>query len=292
MDLSLKIDVIDFLGKNDFVDKYFYPQKPIVIKGLTQYEIAGKKWSLKYFKETMGDVEVGVFDNNNKKSATSAHTTPDLKMKLSDFISTLESNPKNDLRIFLFDFYKHNPILRREFPCPKIFKGVLDKIGYLFFGGKDTTVRMHYDIDMSNVLLTHFGGRKKVVLFGPEYTDMLYCLPLNTYSLVNLDNIDYEKYPALAHVKGYECVLEHGDSIFMPSGYWHFITYLDNSFSVSYRKIAPDLSKKIQGLVNVSIKMPLDKIIGKTLGKDWLVRKEKIANNRANKAMQKVMVAV
>ena len=66
MDLSLKIDVIDFLGKKDFNDKYFFPQKPVVIKGLTEYEIAGKKWSLKYFKDTMGDVEVGVFDNKNK----------------------------------------------------------------------------------------------------------------------------------------------------------------------------------------------------------------------------------
>ncbi|MBK9511913.1 MAG: cupin-like domain-containing protein [Cytophagaceae bacterium] len=291
MDLSLKIDVIDFLGKKDFNDKYFFPQKPVVIKGLTEYEIAGKKWSLKYFKDTMGDVEVGVFDNKNKKSAGSALTSPDLKMKLSDFISTLESNPKTDLRIFLFDFYKHNPLLRREFPCPKIFSGVMDKMGYLFFGGKDTTVRIHYDIDMSNVLLTHFGGRKKVVLVGPEYSDLLYCLPLNTYSLINLGNIDYQKYPALAHVKGYECVLEHGDSIFMPSGYWHYITYLDNSFSVSYRKIAPDFSKKVKGLVNVSIKMPLDKLIGKTFGKSWLIRKEQIANQRAEKAVLRMQKA-
>lgn len=290
MDLKQKIDVVDYTGLKDFNENYFKPQKPVVIKGLADDKIAGKRWSINYFKEKMGDVEIDIFDNANKKSASSALTTPDLKMKFGDYLSIISKDEKTDLRIFLFNIFKSNPELRKEFPCPKIFKGMLGSMGYMFFGGKDTTVRIHYDIDMSNVLLTHFGGRKKVVLIAPEYTDFLYRLPYNTYSLINLDAINNKKYPALAFVKGYECVLEHGDSIFMPSGYWHYMTYLEGSFSISYRKLAPTIQTKIKGLMNIALKMPYDKLMGKVLGSKWLSMKEQIAQGKAMKAVKSLIL--
>jgi hypothetical protein len=286
MDLKQKIDVVDTTGLKDFNEHYFRPQKPVIIKGLADNKIAGKRWTIDYFKQTMGDLEIDVFDNANKKSASSAFTTPDLKMKFSDYLEVIGKDQKTDLRIFLFDCFKSNPTLKDEFPCPEIFKGVLDNVGYMFFGGKDTTVRIHYDIDMSNVLLTHFGGRKKVILIAPEYNDFLYRLPYNTYSLINLDAINHKKYPALAFVKGYECVLEHGDSIFMPSGYWHYMTYLEGSFSISYRKLAPSFQSKMKGLVNIALKMPYDKLMNRVLGSKWLTMKEQIAQRIAIKAVK------
>jgi hypothetical protein len=161
-------------------------------------------------------------------------------------------------------------------------KGILDGVGYMFFGGKDTTVRIHYDIDMSSVLHTHFGGKKRVVLFAPENNDLLYRLPLNTYSLINIDKPDYDKYPGLEFVKGYDFILESGDSIFMPSGYWHYMTYLEGSFSVSYRKIAPTFQAQLEGLMNISVYMPFDKLMNKILGSKWLETKKQIATKNAN----------
>ena len=160
-------------------------------------------------------------------------------------------------------------------------------MGYMFFGGKDTTVRIHYDIDVSNILLTHFGGKKRVILISPEYSDLLYRLPFNTYSLINLDKPDYEKYPGLAYVKGYECILEDGDSVFIPSGYWHFITYMEKSFSISYRKMAPSMHSKIQGLINIIIRLPFDKLMGNLLGVKWLRFKENTAERAAERAIIK-----
>ena len=170
----------------------------------------------------------------------------------------IKKDEHTDLRLFLCNLFKYNPELRKEYPCPDVFKGLLDKKGYMFFGGKDTTVRIHYDIDMSNVLLTQFGGRKRVILIAPEYADLLYRLPFNTYSLIDFDNPDYTKFPALRYVKGYEVVLEPGDSIFMPSGYWHYMTYLEGSFSVSYRKLSPHLKDNLEGVVNLGVFLPLD----------------------------------
>lgn len=283
MDLSLKIDVVKNISTSDFNNEYLRPQKPVIIKGLTDDKIAGKKWSINYFKESMGDFEIDLFDNKNDKTAGSAFSTPDLKMKLGDYLDIIAKDEHTDLRVFLFNLFKHYPNLRNEFPCPDMMKGFLDHVGYMFFGGKDTTVRIHYDIDMSNVLHTHFCGKKRVVLFAPEYNAGLYRLPLNTYSLIDVDNVDYEKYPGLKYVKGYDFELESGDSIFMPSGYWHYMTYLEGSFSVSYRKLAPSIFTQLQGVINIGVYMPLDKLMNKILGNKWLEMKKQLAEKQANK---------
>jgi hypothetical protein len=287
MDLTQKIDVVKNMGVEEFKYKYLMPQKPVIIKGLTENKIAGDKWSINYFKESMGDFIIDLYDNKNEKTATSAYTTPDLKMKLADYLTIIEKDEHTDLRVFLFNLFKFYPTLRKEFPCPEIFKGVLDNIGHMFFGGKDTTVRIHYDIDMSNVLLTQFVGKKRIVLISPEYNELLYCLPFNTYSLVNIDNPDYEKYPALKYIKGYEYILEPGDSVFMPSGYWHYMTYLEGSFSVSYRKIAPAVKQIMRGVVNLAIYMPFDKQMNRIFSNNkWLRMKEQMAEKRATKAIK------
>ncbi|MGQ0826872.1 MAG: cupin-like domain-containing protein [Bacteroidota bacterium] len=285
MELSQKIDVVENIGVKEFNQYYLNPQKPVVIKGLTKGKEAGCKWSIGYFKETMGDIIVDVYDNANKKSAKSAYTKADLKMKFSDYLDVLSKNEHTDLRIFLFDLFKYNPQLKKEFPCPDLFKGVLDNVGHMFFGGKNTTVRIHYDIDMSNVLHTHFGGRKRVVLIAPEYSYLLYCLPLNTYSLIDPNKPDYEKYPGLKYVKGYDFIIEPGDSLFMPSGYWHYMTYLESSFSVSYRKLSPNIQAPLEGLMNLGVCMPIDKLLNKVLSDKWLLMKEEIADKRINRLL-------
>lgn len=283
MDLSLKTDVVNEIATEDFNRNYLYPQKPLIIKGLGKRSIAGNKWSLEYFKETMGDITVDIYDNGNKKAAATAYTVADLKMRFSDYLDILSKNEPTKLRMFLFNLFKYNPDLRNEFPCPKIFKGLLDGYAYMFFGGSGTTVRIHYDIDMSNVLHTHFGGKKRVVLISPEYSEILYCLPLNTYSLIDIDNPDYIKYPALKYLKGHDFILEDGDSIFMPSGYWHYMTYLEGSFSVSYRKLASNFKTMSEGLLNLGVYMPADKLLNKLIGSSWLEKKKEIADRRANK---------
>ncbi|PBQ30519.1 cupin [Sphingobacteriaceae bacterium] len=286
MDLSGKIDVVENISEQAFRKNYLNLQKPLVMKGLAYNEVAGRKWSIPYFKSTMGEFAIDVFDNGNKKTAGSAFTKPDLKMKFKDFLDVISKDEPSSLRMFLFNLFKYNPELKKEFPCPRFFRGLLSGMAYMFFGGKNTTVRIHQDIDMSHVLHTHFGGRKRVVLIAPEYSTLLYRLPLNTYSLVNLDKPDYKTYPALQFIKGAEVILEPGDSIFMPAGYWHYMTYLEGSFSASYRKL-PNALYVLCGIRNLVIFLPLDKALNKLLGKHWLGIKVRIAKKRAERVMNK-----
>lgn len=127
MNLLQTIDVIDKIDSKAFNSTYYLRQKPLVIKGLATTEDAGKLWSIRYFKEKMSDMEVGIYDNGNMKSKASAHTKPDLKMKFGDYLTLIETNKPTDLRIFLFNFFKAYPELQKEFPCPGFLKEFLTK---------------------------------------------------------------------------------------------------------------------------------------------------------------------
>ncbi|MES2133188.1 MAG: cupin-like domain-containing protein [Bacteroidota bacterium] len=281
------IETISGITPKEFKKQFLIPQRPVVIKGHANNYPAGEKWTIEYIKELCGSVMVDVFDNSHSNKG-SAFTNPDLKMPFRDYVNAIIENKPTTLRMFLFNMFKSKPELRNDFPCPDIFKGILGRIGYMFFGAKGIKVRIHQDIDMSNVLLTQFYGRKKVVLVSPKYSELLYQLPYNTYSLIDLDNPDYEKYPGLKYIEVQECILEHGDSLYMPSGFWHYITYIDGGFSVSYRKMAHSLSAKKQGLLNMLVYMPFDKLMNKLQGEKWVMRKEFMAQEKANKAIAKL----
>ncbi len=281
------IPTIEKITSDEFIQTYLKPQKPVVIKNLTNNFPAGKKWTMDYIKNFCGDVIVDVFDNRNSNKG-SAFTQPDLKMLFSEYVTTIVENKPTTLRMFLFNMFKCKPELRKDFPCPEFFGGILGKMGYMFFGAKGIKVRIHQDIDMSNVLLTQFQGKKKVVLVSPIYSDLLYRLPFNTHSLIDLDNPDFVKYPGLRYVELQECILEPGDSLFMPSGFWHYITYTDGGFSVSYRKMAHSLKAKLQGFLNLCIYMPFDKMMNKLQGGNWVLKKELMAERRANFAIARI----
>src|ERR1700757_753406 len=285
--VTKQIDTVTNISNKDFKKNYFTTHRPVIIKGLTNSYSAGKKWTIEYIKNVCGDVIVDLYDNS-KKNNSSAFTSPDFKMKFNDYINILLENKPTPLRIFLFNMFKERPELRKNFPCPTVFKGVLGRIGFMFFGSRGINVRIHQDMDMSNVMLTQFYGRKKVVLIAPKYSSLIYKLPFNTHSLIDLDNPNYEKYPGLHYIEIQECILEPGDSLFIPSGYWHYITYLEAGFSVSYRKLADNFQGKLKGLVNICIYMPIDKLMVKLFGKRWLEKKEEIAEQRANKVIQHI----
>ncbi|MEJ8819649.1 cupin-like domain-containing protein [Lacibacter sp. H407] len=289
LDLSLQVDIIDAkdLSTEDFNKKYFIPQKPLLIKGLAKEQPAGNKWTIDFFKEKCGDNIIEVFDNRNKAHEKSTSYSGDVKMKLIDFLNIIEKDEYSPYRMFVFDLYKLCPWLKDDFSCPRIFKGLLDKLGFFFMGGKDTEVRLHFDVDYNNVLLTQFYGKKKIVLIEPKYSALLYKLPFNTHSNVNLDHPDYEKHEGLAYVKGYTILQEEGDSLFMPARYWHYNVYKSGGIAVSYRKLHHNPLKNISGIISMGILMPIDKLLTKTFNDGWFDYKTRVANKNAVRAIEK-----
>ena len=151
----------------------------------------------------------------------------------------------------------------------------------MFFGGEGSKVALHYDIDLSHVFLNQFHGRKRVVLFGPEQSKYLYQHPFTVASYVDVNNPDYEKFPALRYAQGYETILNPGETIFMPSGYWHYIEYIDGGYSMSLRA-NESYSRRARGLWNIARHYVVDKGMNRIMGDNWRRVKEDMAKRRAD----------
>ena len=170
-----EIERVETISQEDFYTHYVKKQKPVVIEKLTKDWPAYSKWNLEYIKSIAGNKTVPLYDDrpvSYKDGFNEAHA----KMKMSDYIDLLQSKPTN-YRIFLYNLMKEVPTLQNDFKWPKIGLKLIKQLPMLFFGGENSKVFMHYDIDYSNILHFHFHGKKQCILFSQEATPYLYKIP-------------------------------------------------------------------------------------------------------------------
>ena len=214
-------------------------------------------------------------------------------MKFGEYLDMVKKGPV-ELRIFLFNIFQHAPQLVSDFAWPEEYmKGFVKKFPMLFVGGAGSITHMHFDIDLSHILHTQFMGRKRVLLFPYEQQRRLYRKPFEVLSLADFSRYyqnngtpDYEKFPALKQANGYDFILEHGDTLFMPAGYWHHMEYLDSGFAMSLRALQPSLGGKLHGVWNLFGMRNIDTMMKKTMPKPWYNWKQKKIKNSAEKELR------
>jgi len=278
-----RIDRVKTITKEDFIANYFKPQKPVVIEKLTQDWGAYKKWNFDYISEIAGDKEVPLYDNR-PVTADEKFNEPHAKMKMRDYIELLQTKP-TDYRIFLYSLLKEVPELQGDFDYPDIGLKLIKKLPFIFFGGKNASVFIHFDIDLANILHFHFAGKKRCLLFPPSETKHLYKVP---YALIAREDIDFsdpdfDKWPALKKAKGFECELNHGEALYMPEGYWHYMQYLTPGFSLSLRALARNPKNLGKAVYNIAIMRNYDNLMRKWKGQKWLDYKDEKAIENTHK---------
>ncbi len=272
------IDRRSGLNRQTFAKVYLEPEKPVVFTDFMEQWPAKNKWTVEFFKKKYGHLSVPVFSANYSKPGKK-YMEPDAIISFKSFLEQLESGP-TDLRMFLYNIFRHAPELCNDFCTPTIMDGFIKSFPYMFFGGEGSIVAMHFDIDMSHVFLNQFHGRKRVILFPPEQSKNIYHQPFTVKSEVDILNPDYDRFPALKNAKGYECILYPGETIFMPRGYWHHITYLDGGYSISLRA-NDSLYTRARGLWNIATHYVVDKGMNRILGETWQNYKIAKAKERA-----------
>ncbi|MBV4358052.1 cupin-like domain-containing protein [Pinibacter aurantiacus] len=267
----------------EFKNEFYNGMKPIVITQLAKQWPAYEKWNWDYFTQAVGEVEVGVY-NNVKSDAFTPINKADDYMKFGQYLDLVKKGPV-ELRIFLFNLFQHAPDLVNDFDWPEdLMRGFVKKFPMLFVGGAGSVTHMHFDIDLSHILHTQFAGRKRVLLFPFEEQHRLYRKPWEVLSFANFENyfdpqkskLDLNKFPEVAKARGYEVILEHGDTLFMPAGYWHHMEYIDSGFAMSLRALQSSVVGKLKGAWNLFGMRNIDTLMKKTAPEWWYnYKKEK-----------------
>lgn len=284
------VDTVSTIDAGQFRKQYYEPKKPLVITELAKSWPAYERWNWAYFKQVVGNKEVGVY-NNVKSDAYTPINKADGYMKFGEYLDLIQQGPA-ELRIFLFNIFQHAPQLTKDFTWPdELLKGFVKRYPMLFTGGAGSITHMHFDIDLSHILHTQFAGRKRVLLFPYEEQHKLYRKPFEVLSFANFAHyadpgktaLDTMRFPAVEKAKGYEVILDHGDTLFMPAGYWHHMEYIDSGFAMSLRALQSSMTGKLQGAWNLFGMRHIDTLMKKTFPEWWYETKREKAFEAASR---------
>lgn len=218
---------------NIFKKDYLNLSKPVVLKGYADNWEAKKKWNLDFFGNLQGDkvtLEVGnIFQNE----------TNFLKEDLSAYIKKLKeeelSNKKNKTYLSLFNVFKMFPELKKDVDFSIFTKYTKKNNPFAWIGPSGTISGFHWDTQ--NNMLAQIKGKKLVLLVSPKYNKEMYVSKkydaASVFSEVDINNYDETKHPKFKNVEIYSVVLNPGDVVFIPKGWWHYVKSLDVSISVN-----------------------------------------------------------
>jgi hypothetical protein len=103
-----------------------------------------------------------------------------------------------------------------------------------YMANAGTFTHLHYDANCLHNLHYQVLGRKRFILFGSEQSK--YLAPKAQSSRLFLERLAEEKRLELAGLLGgFACILEPGDSLFVPAFMWHYVDYFDAGLSLSTR---------------------------------------------------------
>lgn len=282
------VERIEAIGADDFLKQYKSQNRPVIIENLSKDWPARDKWSLDYLCSVVGDNVVPLYGGDGPAKGRRHQHAHVAEMRFRDFIAALRQG-ENKLRMFFYNILQQAPQLMKDFAFPEIGLKLFRKLPVFFFGGKGAKVQMHFDVDWADLLLCHFGGRKRVYLFGPEQSKNLYHVPYSFSSLydVDVDQPDYLRFPALQNLQGQLAELRHGDVLYIPPGFWHYVVYDELCFSLSLRALPRNPVHVGKLLYNILYVRAVDGWMRRWVGQPWNERNERRAVARTRQPMQK-----
>ena len=240
---------------------------PVIFKDLAADWPALERWTPEQLSRRFGDKIVSVYDASFGAPGRNYMGSID-RMPFERFLEETQHRGR-DLRMFLYNLSRQIPELVDDIHLPDAGPRFSRRFVFSFFGCQGSTTPLHYDIDMGDVLHTVIRGRRRIRLFAPPESSALYRHPFTVRSYVNLDAPDFERYPALARARGYEIVLQAGETLYMPSGWWHEFHYLDAGMGVSLRAPSPRRRERLQGLGNLLLASPVDRLANRCAPERW-----------------------
>ncbi|XP_019174529.1 PREDICTED: F-box protein At1g78280 isoform X2 [Ipomoea nil] len=227
------------LSLEEFHDKYD-GQKPVLIAGLADSWPASNTWTTEQLVLKYGDTTFKISQRSPRK----------ITMTLKDYVSYMQLQHDED-PLYIFDekFGEVAPGLLEDYSVPHLFQedffDVLDReqrppYRWLIVGPERSGASWHVDPGLTSAWNTLLCGRKRWALYPPGRVPAGVTVHVNEEDGdVNIDTpsslqwwLDF--YPLLADEdKPIECTQNPGETIFVPSGWWHCVLNLETTIAVT-----------------------------------------------------------
>eukprot|EP00112_Aurelia_sp_Birch-Aquarium-sp1_P014591 Seg3163.3 transcript_id=Seg3163.3/GoldUCD/mRNA.D3Y31 product="Lysine-specific demethylase JMJ30" protein_id=Seg3163.3/GoldUCD/D3Y31 len=212
-----------FPEPHDFFKNYVHtkPQKAVIFKGGAKLSPAFDLWTDDYLvnhpqsEEMEFDVEVG------KKETRSGEME---KRTIKKFIETFRKD----------DIYAVTDVpdkLRHQFVLPPVIRcnNIKDKLSMMlmWYSSGGTKSVLHQD-SFENINCLYRGSKRLLIAEYPKFKKEVVIDRPNGYSAVDIDKVDFTKYPGLNKVEYWEANMEEGDCLYIPFQWFHQVTSFAN----------------------------------------------------------------
>jgi LPS sulfotransferase NodH len=226
------------LLRDEFRDHYYAANRPVIIQHLMTDWRAMTMWTPDYLKSVAGDrmVEVMTGRDADPKYETNGqkHRT---ELRFADYIDMVYSGKvSNDYYMVannaFFQRPEAQPLLEDFTAFPEYLNpATAGRQCFLWFGPAGTVTPLHHDT--SNILLAQVAGRKLYRLIPASQWQYVYNSS-GVFSDVDCGRPDLNRYPKFRDATVIDVVVEPGEVLFMPVGWWHYVRALEVSMTVAF----------------------------------------------------------
>ncbi len=224
------------LTGDEFLEQHYRLNRPVIITGMLEHFAARTRWNLDFFAEKFHDRTVEVQfgrDADAKYELNSiAHKR---QMPFGEYVGLVKnSGHTNDFYMTANNDSKNRAALKELWEdvgtLPEYLEEGTERQGFFWFGPAGTVTPFHHDL--TNNFMAQIMGRKRIRLIAPSELPRLYNFR-HCFTDVDGRDIDLQRFPAMANVQVLDCVLEPGEILFLPVGWWHFVEALDISVTLA-----------------------------------------------------------
>lgn len=230
------------VSRDEFFERHVCGSRPLVLTDVADDWPAMRRWSPADLKARFGHLDIEIQAERNADPKFEENKLQHRQqVRLADFVDrVLAGGPTND-----YYMTANNEALRRPEFAPLLAdigslppicdRADLARQSSFWFGPAGTVTPLHHDTLM--LFHTQVVGRKRWRFISPLESPRLYNFN-GVFSPIDIDRPDLHRFPDFAGVKVLEVIVEPGETVFLPLGWWHQVTSLDVSLSFSYSNLA------------------------------------------------------
>lgn len=240
------------LTPDTFIREYLQANQPVIVTAAMKGWRALSDWDPDYLKRKIGDMEVQVYDDlftlvNIEALADyldrnfgKAGNVPSIEyVRAYVRFKDVDFTWADHLFQALADDWSHPSFFPRDgFVLPRSpqvgsITPVSDLFPYkgLFISGRGARTRLHRDPFGTDAILCQVYGEKKLTFYEPRHADEV----ISDGAYVDPMAVDATRFPGFRSIEPtFEDVLQPGEILFIPEGWFHDVLTISDSISVTW----------------------------------------------------------
>jgi len=206
----------------DYYVNYIKPGRPFLVKKGAVNQGAYKLWTDEYMKSFPEAATEQVAVEPNLKEIREAKG---FEIPFKDFVERYHKE-----KIYMVNkvpsFLQKDVLMPPPLRCNNTRKLMLDHVTWMSTGGTKSVLH-NDDLDNINCL---FRGSKELLFINPNKYEGKVPIdrPQGGYSSLDVDKVNFTKFPALREVEYIHCKMEEGDCLFIPWRWYHQVNSVAN----------------------------------------------------------------